>query len=597
MYICLQMNIKSQDGATMIKFFGKHYKREKNITSVLITSYAIIMGISLFIGILVYSILSRKEEENINYRNDMHILNSFTYYINLQLKDREYLTSNIIISNEIQTALSKKNTSKVRMISEYLNNKIAERDDIQSLHIIDKDYNVISEYKYPVNRKNNMQFINQFNLTMFDNPDMFIFWGIGKNVLEEQEYNTFYVIRRIKSKENYKNLGFLVIFLEPERLQNSISEYLDQADFEVVMKNEQGDFISFPRDTSIENVSNQLSISPGDYGKVRIENKKYTYVSSILDAFHMQLFGVSTANKTNYNIILALIFGIVVNISFILIASLVMGRKVIAPLEYIAANVRKFGEEGDYKLRFETPNSYTEAEEITKALNNMIVQIEILLKDIESKEKLQKSLELSVMNHQVKPHFLYNTLNTVSIMIAVEQKTTANELIKTLARYYRACLSKGNDAITISEEIEIVKEYVKIALIRNPDIVKVKYEIDSSILEEKIPKMTIQALVENSIKYGVKRIGEPVCIIIAVKEIDNLVVIQVKDNGCGMSGELISKIMKCEPLESKSGFGLKAVVMRIALFFEIKEFADIISVDSQEGKYTTITLHLPKTNQ
>lgn len=590
------MSIKSQNGVTMIKFLCKHNKREKNITSVLITSYAVIMGISLFIGILVYSILSKSEEENKNYRNDMHILNSFTYYINSQLKDREYLASNIIISNEIQTALSKDSISNVRMISEYLNNKIAERDDVQSLHIIDKDNNVISEYKYPVNQKNNKQFINQFDLSMFDDPDTFIYWGIGKNVLEDQEFNTFYVIRRIKSKENYKNIGYLVIYLEPERLQDSISEYLEQADFEVVMKNEQGDFISFPRNTRIENLSNQLIIRPDHYGEVKIENTKYDYVSSVLEAFHMQLFGVSNADKTNYNIILALIFGIVVNISFIFIASLVMERKVIAPLEYIAANVRKFSEEGDYKIRFETQNSYTEVEDITKALNNMIMQIEILLKDIENKEKLQKSLELSVMNHQVKPHFLYNTLNTVSILIAVEQKASANELIKTLAKYYRACLNKGNDAITISEELEIVKEYVKIALIRNPDIAEVKYDFDPSILGEKIPKMTIQAIIENSIKYGVKKIGDPVNIDVAVKDMGNMVLIQVKDNGCGMSSDLIDKIMKCEPIESQSGFGLKAVVMRIALFFEIKEFSDIISIDSKEGKYTTISLNLPKVN-
>lgn len=596
MFICHQMSIKNRNGVTMINFPRRASKRKKNITSVLITSYAVIMGISLLIGILIYSMLSKKEEENKNYRNDMHILNSFTYYIISQLKDRENLASNIIISNEIQTALTQGSLGKTRMISEFLNDKIAERDDVQSLHIIDQDDNVISEYKYPVNRKNNQLFINQFDLSIFDNMDTYIYWGIGTNVLAEQEMNTFYVIRRIKSKENYKNLGYLVIYLEPERLQDSIFEYLEQADFEVVIKKDKGNFISFPRTNKIETASKQLSIPASQYGKVKIEDKIYDYVSSSLDGFDMQLFGISKADKTNYNIILALIFGIVVNISFICIASLVMGRKVIAPLEYIAANVRRFSEDGDYTIVFETQNSYTEVEEIANALNNMVLQIEILLKDIAKKEKLQKSLELSVMNHQVKPHFLYNTLNTVSILIAVEQKATANELIKTLAKYYRACLSKGNDAITISEELDIVKEYIKIALIRNPDIVQVKYEIDPSILGEKIPKMTIQAIVENSIKYGVKKIGDPVEIQVDIKDLGSIMMIQVKDNGCGMSADLIHKILKCEPLETQSGFGLKAVVTRIALFFEMKEITDIISIDSREGEYTIISLHMPKDN-
>lgn len=590
------MSIKNQNGVIMIKLRRNYKKRKKNITSVLITSYTVIMGISLMIGILVYSILSKKEEEVNNYRNDMYILSSFAYFINSQLKDREYLASNIIISNEIQTALTAGSVGKVRMISEYLNNKIAERDDVLSLHIIDQDQNVISEYKYPVNRKNNGLFISQFDLKYFDDPNNFISWGIGSNVLEDQERNTFYLIRRIKSKVNYKHLGYLVIYLEPERLQDSISEYLEQADFEVVIKNEEGKLVSFPRNTRLEHASRQLKISPKQYGTVNIQDSKADYVSSVLEAFHMQLFGSSNADRTNYNIVLALIFGLVVNISFIFIASLVMGRKVIAPLEYIAANVRKFSEEGDYQIKFETQNSYTEVEDITKALNNMVLEIDILLKDIEKKEKLQKSLELSVMNHQVKPHFLYNTLNTVSILIAVEQKETANDLIKTLAKYYRACLSKGNDAITISEELDIVKEYIKIALIRNPDIVQVKYEIDMSLTDEKLPKMTIQALVENSIKYGVKKMGDPVNIHVEVKDLDHTMMIRVSDNGCGMSSKLIQKILKCEPIESQSGFGLKAVVMRIALFYEIKEISNIISIDSKEGEYTVISLYLPKKN-
>lgn len=574
--------------------FKRVMKKERNITGVLITSYMIIMGVSLLMGILVYSILSKREEENRNYMNDLHILNSFTYYINSQLKDKEYLASNIIISNEIQTALLEKSGGKVKKISEFLNEKIAERDDVQSFHIIDTDNYVISEYKYPVNKKNNKQFVEQFDLSIFDDADTFGYWGIGKNVLEEQPISTFYTIRRIKSKKNYQNLGFLVIFLDPERMKKSISEYLEQAEFEVVIKNQRGDLISFPGNTTIENFNDKLEYQPNHYGRVKYDKKSYSYVSGLLEAFDMELYGMSTADKTNYNIITALIFALIVNISFISLATFVIGKRVVNPLEYIAANVRRFSEEGDYKIRFETQNSYTEVEDITKALNNMILQIDVLLKDIEKKEKLQKALELSVMNHQVKPHFLYNTLNAVSILIAVEQKESANELIKTLARYYRACLSKGHDAITVAEEMEIVKEYIKIALIRNPDIVQVKYDIDQALLGCKIPKMTIQALVENSIKYGIKKIGKPVIIQVTIQDRNDTMIIRVEDNGCGMSGELIDKILRCEQIESQSGFGLRAVVQRIALSFEIKDISDIISIDSKEGEYTIITLYIPK---
>ena len=222
----------------------------------------------------------------------------------------------------------------------------------------------------------------------------------------------------------------------------------------------------------------------------------------------------------------------------------------------------------------------------------MMAQIRRLLEDVEKREKLQRQLELSVINHQIKPHFLYNTLNAASILVSVEEKESAKQLITTLASYYRATLNHGNDIISLESELNIVRDYVKIALIRNPNIVKLNYDIDDSLLNLQIPKMTIQTLVENSIKYGIKAIDQPISITIKVRKLITHAEIIVEDDGIGMSTDTIDRVMKGERLEAKSGFGLKSVLNRIALINDNMSLKDIMEIQSEPNSYTRIIIRL-----
>jgi len=222
----------------------------------------------------------------------------------------------------------------------------------------------------------------------------------------------------------------------------------------------------------------------------------------------------------------------------------------------------------------------------------MMTQIRGLLEDVKNKEKLQRQLELSVINHQIKPHFLYNTLNAASILISVEKKETANQLLQTLASYYRACLNRGNDIVTLENELNIVRDYIKIVLIRNPNILTFKCDIDDNLLNLQIPKMTLQTLVENSIKYGIKDMGQPINISITAKKKDEFAEIIVEDDGVGISKDIIDRIMKGEQLDVKSGFGLKSVLNRLLLLYEDKDMADLMEIQSEPGCYTKIILKM-----
>jgi sensor histidine kinase YesM len=314
------------------------------------------------------------------------------------------------------------------------------------------------------------------------------------------------------------------------------------------------------------------------------------YSANILSSIDGIIMISSKQSIHGNNVEFAIVFMLIVIIGFTIIASVVLKKRVIVPLEIIAERAKEITNEGNLNISFPNEKYYSEADDISNALNEMMSQIRGLMEDVENREKLQRQLELSVINHQIKPHFLYNTLNVASILVSVEEKESAKQLITTLASYYRACLNHGNDIISLEGELGIVQDYIKIALIRNPNILILNKDIDESLLSLQIPKMTIQTLVENSIKYGIKTIGQPVNISIIVRRKVDYAEIIVEDDGVGMSPVTIDRIMSGEQLDVKSGFGLKSVLNRLALLYETKDMNEIMEIQSEANSYTRIIL-------
>lgn len=602
------MNIRKQSVRIMNYKTGFQNKsiKDRTITSVLLGSYIKTMTISLAFGIVIFIIATGKEMVYRQNLNSSRILTTFSYFINMQLEDMKKFAHRLIIEDELQGMLEGKKDGKNKQISTFLINKMAERNEIQSIHIIWDD-KVISEYKHPVFEENSTKFLEGLGLDMIwskaEEPQLDstierlnknnFFWEIGKNTLEEYGGNTFYLVGKIRSKKSLKPLGYLMIFMDPNELQKNVNFYLEEVEYEVLVRSGMGNMISFPLNSKIEEFSENLIYKgEADDGWLQVFNS-HQYSSQKLTSIEGEVYGMTQTSLFAPTVEFSIVFMLIITIEFILIASIIVKKRVTSPLEEIAKRAKEIGVQGNLNISFPDEAYYSEADDISKALNEMMEQIRGLISEVERREKLEKRLELSVINHQIKPHFLYNTLNAVSILVSVEEKEEANQLIKSLAKYYRACLNQGKDMISLENELEIVKEYIQIALIRNPDILRVTYDIDENAISLLMPKMTIQTLVENCIKYGIKQMGEPISIGISAKVIDDYVMVCVEDNGSGMKKEMIDKIMKGEPIQVQSGFGVKSVVMRIGLSFDMKEIEDIISIESTEGEYTKVILKIP----
>lgn len=581
------MNIKNPSVVIMnlLRKIFKRKEKNKTITTVLLGSYIRAMIISLILGSILFIGITAKELGFRRSLNSERILSIVTYIINSKLDDIRKFCDELVIDDEFQDIFTRNDDIRNNLLGGYLMKRMAKQDEISSIHIVLED-SIVSEYKIPVYNVDHQKIIENLNIATNIKKRSGSYWDIGTDNDSINE-NSFYLVVNFKSKLNMKHLGYLVIFIDINQIKQDIIHYL-QKEIEVYIKSISGQVITIPDDITDDSVDKVIELL--DTRGIDLPNK---YRIKDFPAIEGVILASSKQSIFSPNVEFAIVFMLIIIIEFTIIASIVLKKRVIGPLETIADRAKEIAVKGNLDIQFPNNKYYSEADDISNALNEMMTQVRGLLQDVESREKMQRQLELSVINHQIKPHFLYNTLNAATILISVEEKETANQLIQTLASYYRACLNRGSDIISLENELNIVRDYIKIVLIRNPNILNFTCDIDDdSLLNLQIPKMTLQTLVENSIKYGIKAVGQPINIKIRASKKEDFAEIIVEDDGVGMSKDIIDRVMKGEQLDVKSGFGLISVLNRLALLYDNKEMNELMEIQSEPNCYTRIILRL-----
>jgi two-component system sensor histidine kinase YesM len=207
-----------------------------------------------------------------------------------------------------------------------------------------------------------------------------------------------------------------------------------------------------------------------------------------------------------------------------------------------------------------------------------------------------QNTELKLLQAQINPHFLYNTLDTIVWLAETKQNEQVSRMVTSLSDFFRTTLSKGKDYITVREEESHIRSYLEIQQFRYRDILEYNITITEDILDCEILKMTLQPLVENALYHGIKnKRGLGHITVMGVKSGSNMV-FTVKDDGLGMKPERLEFIRRVVADEVKdgdstsSGFGLYNVAKRLRLNYGKKCSMDI---DSIYGEGTTITISIP----
>jgi len=230
-----------------------------------------------------------------------------------------------------------------------------------------------------------------------------------------------------------------------------------------------------------------------------------------------------------------------------------------------------------------------EINELKRIFNGMTLSIRNLIAKVKEEEQIIAKGKLDIINAQINPHFLYNTLDAVSALALMEDYQNCFKITQALGSFYRNSLNSGLDLISIRDEIESIKSYITILNIRYDNNIEVLFDVEEDLLHEKVLKLILQPPVENAIHHGIRSRSGKGTIWINIFERDGEIIFAVSDNGKGMSEKRVEEVLKGECKTGKSGFGLHGQMERIRLYYDID---DPISIHSVEGVGTEVTIRV-----
>lgn len=265
---------------------------------------------------------------------------------------------------------------------------------------------------------------------------------------------------------------------------------------------------------------------------------------------------------------------------------------IIQPVNIMLDKVKKVGRGKFDMIPIEA--EIEEIEELDEGINKMARKISALLENVRQEKEMQHLTELQLIQAQVNPHFLYNTLDTIVWLIEGGTTDDAVEMISSLSIFFRTSLSKGNDIIPLSEEERHTLSYLEIQQYRYRDILEFEINIPKELSGIPVPKLSIQPLAENALYHGIKNRRGKGKILIEGREEEDALVLTVSDNGQGMTPERLHEVQEAIRTGERAGFGLAAVAERIALYYGPGYGMKIFS---EEGKGTTVEIRLGKNIQ
>ena len=263
------------------------------------------------------------------------------------------------------------------------------------------------------------------------------------------------------------------------------------------------------------------------------------------------------------------------------------------PISEILHNIKKVGK-GEYKTINVVSADSVEIQELDAGTRKMAGRIEGLLENVRKEQEVQHMTELQLIQAQVNPHFLYNTLESITWMIEAQKNEEAVIMISELAKLLRVSLSRGKTIIPVKDELQHSRSYMNIQLVRYKERFQMEFQMDKEIEDYCIVKLVIQPILENAIYYGVGNMDEDDEGKITVrgeKKEDDIYII-IEDNGMGMRKEVLENILKDNNKVPKhgSGVGVINVHSRIQLMFGEQYGLGIYS-EPDEG--TRVVIHIP----
>ena len=565
-----------------------------SIMKKIVIYFSIVFIISTLGITIVYEKVNTKYTLEKLKQSSLEVLESAKSNMNIIISNVNNVSKMIISSYDIQTILNP-NQKMSNMPKNYINNYLVQftnfQSDISSIYILDYrgDIYYSDNYLYKTLNLNNIKNSSWYEELINKDGEYLLKYNCG-GLIEEDDRNYISFIRVINDINTQEPIGVMIINIDEDsffdlgvNLENDLSTKL-------LIKYDENKFIANPNNTEILNkLEKEINYCiENEAITKKVEKTNYMISSVLLENINWSIVSVSSYSRLleqNEYVKYILLYFILVNFILIFIGGMVISKFITGPINKLCESMNDVGDGNLNRVNIKTYND--EIGQMKDRYNYLIIEIQELMKKIKDNEEKKRQIELDLLMSQIKPHFLYNTLDSINSLALSGENKKIYKMIKSLGKFYRVSLNEGNSLITIKEEINTIRNYLIIQEIRYKDLLEVEYNLDDSCNDYKIIKLVLQPLVENSIYHGIRNKNEKGKISISTYEDNENVFLTVEDNGAGIDKEKIRDIYNNKGI----GVGLRVTKERLRIFYGEK-FKFI--VESKVNIGTKITIKIPK---
>ena len=408
---------------------------------------------------------------------------------------------------------------------------------------------------------------------------------------DEQEENSWVYVEELKEivliqnvRKNQQLIGYAVCGFPLDALSPSFTR-MDREGSMLVIADEQGEYLfgtkHLPSDIKFDFSQKSFSLREDNYyvTSKKVRGMDWQIVSLISEENLYQ----ELHNFRN----MILLYGILLTIVLEIIAFFIY-HSIYDPMNNILTTMRSIDEERSLVQRV-VDDGNDEVHQVAVNFNELLDRIEELVKTVESEQEQKRETQFQLLQAQINPHFLFNTLNTLHFLALMNDDKPVGEGISALAKLLRNTITDQKDEVSVAEEIENLKNYIIIQKLRYGDLFETVYNIDEEVKDCKILKFLLQPIVENSILHAFEEDREHQLLTIRAQKYQHYLKIAIGDNGKGF-----------KPKEHKntnrnlSGIGIDNISERIRLMYGEKYS---MQIQSSVGFGTIVTLLLPFTKE
>ena len=551
--------------------------------------YMSLLLISWSIIFLIFYRVSDKNATDSAQALSTQTLNTVSKNISTLIDNTAYYSRIILSSSDITNALEKKDEKLQKESLHQFTALVDTETHINGIYMWDMDSHGCSIDKNHVRilRTEDIRETNWYEEVRELSGSYCLRLNADRVLTQSSAETTVSLIRVVNNPTDYRPVGILMINMDLNAFADSYSG-LDQKSIpDIYILDDTGKIVTSRAETSLPRVKKEL-----EDGR---SNKKVLFAQQDIERINWKvLAGVRIENGLEQSGIGGLIFAMAMIFLALFCGTgyFIMKRYVADPLEAMAGSMNRMSGRKFEKIRMceNRHSTFGEMEILESTYNKMVDEIDALIEMVYEEEKIKRKAELNALQEQMKPHFLYNTIDAMGYLALSGKNEEVYDALEAFGSYYRILLSKGREMISVREEAEMVKDYLELQKLRYGDSLHYVLNVAPEIQGTFILKMVLQPLVENSVNHGIRPKETPGVVYVEGIEEDGYLKFTVEDDGVGMDEDKIRELNRENISTNEKSFGLRGTIERMRIFYE----SDIdYTIKSTKGRGTTIVLRIP----